>query len=120
MSYGRFAAPHWRLHPITRRPNSPVSPGLHSLGGALTNYMMLELLLTRSEDRELVRAAQGIRFLVFDELHTYRGRQGAVYANPVVLARLGRPHHEPSPCAGNRTEGFNGSMAPLLLRRGAG
>jgi ATP-dependent helicase YprA (DUF1998 family)/very-short-patch-repair endonuclease len=43
----------------------------------LTNYMMLELLLTRSEDRELVRAAQGLSFLVFDELHTYRGRQGA-------------------------------------------
>lgn len=43
----------------------------------LTNYMMLELLLTRSEDRQLVRAAQGLRFLVFDELHTYRGRQGA-------------------------------------------
>ena len=43
----------------------------------LTNYMMLELLLTRSEDRALVRAAQGLQFLVFDELHTYRGRQGA-------------------------------------------
>ena len=43
----------------------------------LTNYMMLELLLTRIEDRELVRAAEGLRFLVFDELHTYRGRQGA-------------------------------------------
>lgn len=43
----------------------------------LTNYMMLELLLTRSEDRTLVDAAQGLRFLVFDELHTYRGRQGA-------------------------------------------
>ncbi len=43
----------------------------------LTNYMMLELLLTRHEDRELIRAAQGLRFLVFDELHTYRGRQGA-------------------------------------------
>ena len=43
----------------------------------LTNYMMLELLLTRSEDRELVRAARGLKFLVFDELHTYRGRQGA-------------------------------------------
>ena len=43
----------------------------------LTNYMMLELLLTRIEDRELVGAAQGLRFLVFDELHTYRGRQGA-------------------------------------------
>lgn len=43
----------------------------------LTNYMMLELLLTRREDRALVRAAQGLQFLVFDELHTYRGRQGA-------------------------------------------
>jgi len=43
----------------------------------LTNYLMLEFLLTRTEDRELVRAAQGLRFLVFDELHTYRGRQGA-------------------------------------------
>lgn len=43
----------------------------------LTNYMMLELMLTRAEDRELVRAAQGLKFLVFDELHTYRGRQGA-------------------------------------------
>ena len=43
----------------------------------LTNYMMLELLLTRCDDRELIRAAQGLRFLVFDELHTYRGRQGA-------------------------------------------
>ena len=43
----------------------------------LTNYMMLELLLTRIEDRELLRAAQDLRFLVFDELHTYRGRQGA-------------------------------------------
>lgn len=43
----------------------------------LTNYMMLELMLTRAEDRELVRAAQDLRFLVFDELHTYRGRQGA-------------------------------------------
>ena len=43
----------------------------------LTNYMMLELMLTRVEDRQLVKAAQGLRFLVFDELHTYRGRQGA-------------------------------------------
>lgn len=43
----------------------------------LTNYMMLELLLTRHEDSELVRAIKGLKFLVFDELHTYRGRQGA-------------------------------------------
>ena len=44
----------------------------------LTNYVMLELILTRPEEREtLVNAAQGLRFLVLDELHTYRGRQGA-------------------------------------------
>jgi len=39
---------------------------------------MLELILTRPEERKtLVNAAQGLRFLVLDELHTYRGRQGA-------------------------------------------
>lgn len=54
----------------------------------LTNYMMLELLLTRREDRELVRAAQGLHFLVFDELHTYRGRQGADVALLIRRCRL--------------------------------
>lgn len=43
----------------------------------LTNYVMLELILTRTDERELVAAARGLRFLVLDELHTYRGRQGA-------------------------------------------
>jgi len=44
----------------------------------LTNYMMLELLLTRKREREIRNALYGnLRFLVFDELHTYRGRQGA-------------------------------------------
>lgn len=43
----------------------------------LTNYVMLELVLTRVWDRKLVKQAQGLRFLVFDELHTYRGRQGS-------------------------------------------
>lgn len=43
----------------------------------LTNYMMLELILTRQDEAGLVRAAEGVRFVVFDELHTYRGRQGA-------------------------------------------
>ena len=44
----------------------------------LTNYMMLELLLTRHGERQ-IRASiySSLRFLVFDELHTYRGRQGA-------------------------------------------
>src|SRR5215211_4456976 len=43
----------------------------------LTNYVMLELILTRSQERALMRQAQNLGFLVFDELHTYRGRQGA-------------------------------------------
>lgn len=43
----------------------------------LTNYVMLELILTRIEERKLVEHARNLRFLVFDELHTYRGRQGA-------------------------------------------
>ncbi len=43
----------------------------------LTNYVMMELILTRHRDRGLVRALGGLRFLVLDELHSYRGRQGA-------------------------------------------
>jgi ATP-dependent helicase YprA (DUF1998 family) len=43
----------------------------------LTNYVMLELILTRIDERALVNAAHNLRYLVFDELHTYRGRQGA-------------------------------------------
>jgi len=43
----------------------------------LTNYVMLELLLTRPFERKIINAARDLRFLVLDELHTYRGRQGA-------------------------------------------
>ncbi|HEV7570242.1 MAG TPA: DEAD/DEAH box helicase [Thermoanaerobaculia bacterium] len=45
----------------------------------LTNFMMLELLMTRQDDidRTVIGNCEGLRFLVLDELHTYRGRQGA-------------------------------------------
>ncbi|TVM03119.1 MAG: hypothetical protein CV087_06840 [Candidatus Brocadia sp. WS118] len=43
----------------------------------LTNYVMLELILTRPDEKRLIQKAQGLKFLVLDELHTYRGRQGA-------------------------------------------
>lgn len=53
----------------------------------LTNYVMLDLVLTRPDERnQLVRAAQGLRFLALDELHTYRGRQGADVA--MLIRRL--------------------------------
>lgn len=61
----------------------------------LTNYVMAELLLVRPEDRPLIKAAASVQapfFLVFDELHTYRGRQGADVAMLVrrLKARLNR------------------------------
>jgi hypothetical protein len=53
----------------------------------LTNYVMAELLLVRPEDqRFLDGAGTGLRYLVFDELHTYRGRQGADVA--MLIRRL--------------------------------
>lgn len=52
----------------------------------LTNYMMLELILTRKRDAALVEAMANLEFLVFDELHTYRGRQGADVA--LLIRRL--------------------------------
>lgn len=43
----------------------------------LTNYVMLELILTRPREHKLIDSARDLKFLVLDELHTYRGRQGA-------------------------------------------
>lgn len=53
----------------------------------LTNFVMLEYLLTRATDRDLLEKMQGcLQFLVLDELHTYRGRQGADVA--LLVRRL--------------------------------
>ncbi len=45
----------------------------------LTNYVMLELAMTRSGRDVEIRQnfLENIKYLVFDELHTYRGRQGS-------------------------------------------
>lgn len=53
----------------------------------LTNYVMLELVMTRPEERGFVeRTLTDIHFLVLDELHTYRGRQGSDVA--MLVRRL--------------------------------
>ena len=53
----------------------------------LTNYVMLELILTRPRERGcLISSAENLAFLVLDELHTYRGRQGADVA--MLVRRL--------------------------------
>ena len=52
-----------------------------------TNYVMLELILTRPRERSaLITSATNLSFLVLDELHTYRGRQGADVA--MLIRRL--------------------------------
>jgi len=43
----------------------------------LTNYMMLEYLLVRPADRDAIFANHRCRFVVLDEIHTYRGSLGA-------------------------------------------
>ncbi|QJB47241.1 DEAD/DEAH box helicase [Dolichospermum flos-aquae] len=51
----------------------------------LTNYVMLELMLSRTHEEKLV-ASPELKFLVLDELHTYRGRQGADVA--ILIRKL--------------------------------
>lgn len=76
----------------------------------LTNYMMLELLLTRSREAELRRSifAQ-LRFLVFDELHTYRGRQGADVA--LLIRRMKAQAHHSLACMGTSATLSSGSLS---------
>lgn len=61
----------------------------------LTNFMMLELLMTRQDERDVavMKNCEGLQFLVLDELHTYRGRQGADVA---LLVRRVRERLAPS------------------------
>lgn len=65
----------------------------------LTNYMMLELLLTRVRERSIRDGIyQNLKFLVFDELHTYRGRQGADVA--LLIRRIRARCVQPVVCIG--------------------
>ncbi len=55
----------------------------------ITNYVMLEMILTRIRDRSLIKAAHLLQFLVFDELHTYKGAPGCRCGNAhTALKRL--------------------------------
>lgn len=73
----------------------------------LTNFMMLEYLMTRQDtvDQDVIRHCQDLEFLVLDELHTYRGRQGADVA---LLVRRIRALLSPS---GLRCIGTSATMA---------
>lgn len=66
----------------------------------LTNYVMLELIMTRflPTDVAVRNHAGGLRFLVLDELHTYRGRQGADVA--MLVRRVRERFNENLLCIG--------------------
>jgi len=65
----------------------------------LTNYMMLELILTRPQESDMSHSIyENLKFLVFDELHTYRGRQGADVA--LLAARIKALAQQPVSCIG--------------------
>ena len=65
----------------------------------LTNFMMLELLMTRQNglDQKVIENCRGLQFVVLDELHTYRGRQGADVAMLMrrLKARIGDARRPP-------------------------
>ena len=73
----------------------------------LTNYVMLELLMTRflPQDMALRENAEGLLFLVLDELHTYRGRQGADVA--MLVRRIRERFNDKLLCIGT-----SATMAP--------
>lgn len=83
----RSGTPHIRVASYTGQESREVKSDLqnnppHIL---LTNYVMLELMLSRVHEQKLVESPE-LRFLVLDELHTYRGRQGADVA--ILIRKL--------------------------------
>jgi superfamily II DNA/RNA helicase len=65
----------------------------------LTNYMMLELIMTRASESWLrTSLKKSLKYLVFDELHTYKGRQGADVS--MLIRRIHNHCNQPLICIG--------------------
>lgn len=91
ISFGQYTGQEKEEARIKMRENPPQI--------LLTNYMMLELLLTRLRERSIRDGIyENLRFLVFDELHTYRGRQGADVA--LLIRRIRARCSTPVTCIG--------------------
>lgn len=80
----------------------------------LSNFMMLELLMTRQSDldRKVLQNCEGLKFIVLDELHTYRGRQGADVAMLMrrLHSRIGDPKNPPLCIGTSATMASEGSQ----------
>lgn len=74
----------------------------------LTNYMMLEYLLVRPADRDAIFANHRCRFVVLDEVHTYRGILGS---NIGLLMRRLQAH------LGRARQDWNGSLSGEAARQ---
>lgn len=85
----------------------------------LTNYVMLELMLLRPEEHNFVdKTTADLQFLVVDELHTYRGRQGADVG--LLIRRLReRSRNQSLQCIGTSATMVAGNSTSKRERQGA-
>ena len=83
----------------------------------LTNYMMLELVMTRSGRDVEIRQnfLENIKYLVFDELHTYRGRQGSDVS--ILIRRIKSAASNPIACLGTSATMVSGDATTLLEQK---
>lgn len=102
ITYGKFTGQEDEDERNKMRQNPP-----HIL---LTNYMMLELLLTKIRERSIRDAIyENLKFLVFDELHTYRGRQGADVA--MLIRRIRAKSKNATVCIGTSATMVSGGTS---------
>lgn len=83
----------------------------------LTNYVMLELAMTRSGRDVEIRHnfLENIKFLVFDELHTYRGRQGSDVS--ILIRRIKAAAKNSITCIGTSATMVSDDATTLLQQK---
>ena len=83
----------------------------------LTNYVMLELVMTRSGRDVEIREnfLENIKYLVFDELHTYRGRQGSDVS--ILIRRIKAAASNPIACIGTSATMVSGDATSLIEQK---
>lgn len=83
----------------------------------LTNYVMLELSMTRSGRDVEIRQnyLANIKYLVFDELHTYRGRQGSDVS--ILIRRIKSAASNSITCIGTSATMVSGDASTLFEQK---
>jgi superfamily II DNA/RNA helicase len=83
----------------------------------LTNYMMLELIMTRGGKDVEIRnnIFENIKYLVFDELHTYRGRQGSDVS--ILIRRIKAGAKNKITCIGTSATMISSDSSTILKQK---